>query len=532
LLSESRVQRDGFKLIAERWILPWSVSTVWAGAIVFACVILRLGWISDVPFIWDEPKLFLNALEANAKGTWAARGLQGSQGVHYGPLPTWIYQIFLMVFSSPIEIAFAKALLITLITISCLWVWAKKVQGVERALVGIALLSPYLWFYARDLWDNSWLIPVSLVTWTSYLHFDQQPSLRRLFLPAMGVASLILIHLMSLPLIGALGLHFAVKHRKWILRRWAGVVVFVLLVVAIDFPYLSQIASLPNQGAKETEPLAFWYLLVQGLSYFSAYKFDYFLGPAWMDVAVFPRSIQILLRVSSGLSLLSFLFFAAGLVQAVRLFVSALFPRRPVPPPLVSPWVQVSDLVAVLTVALFLCLAFVKGLSEHPHYYNGVWPALFYLFWRGACYVWKYRNDAFPSWAGPAVVSVWILAMILSLGGIVSRVHFGHGSRSVRYGPTLGNMWEVSERLFRLEGAEIIPVAVHARYFPEGLLALVEMRLVQAAIPEAAENPGRWLINYRNSKQTWDGGIELVPYSGKQTELRKAPKEPAKSVEK
>ena len=317
MLNDSAAPRVNVAALLKRWALAINVPVVLTSVGLAYCFALRLLWISDVPFILDEPQLFAKAMQANAEGGWAQRGLQGSQGVHYGAMPTWIYQLMLRAFSSPIEVAFAKAFLITLLTLGCLWVWAKRLRGAERGLLAIAFLSPCLWFYARDLWDNSWGIPFSMVLWTSYLYFDDKPSLRRLIVPAVTAAALVLIHLMSLPLIGAVGIHFVVKHRAWIMRRWAGVAALALLLVAIDFQYLSQLFQLEREvrpGGWSLRGLGFF---LKAPTYFSGIDLTYLMGRAWMDIPAFPKAVQILLRLAVGLSLLSYLFFAAGVVQAV-----------------------------------------------------------------------------------------------------------------------------------------------------------------------------------------------------------------------
>ena len=199
---------------------------------------------------------------------------------------------------------------------------------------------------------------------------------------------------------------------------------------------------------------------------------------------------------------------------------------------MVSSWVQVSDLVAVLAFVLFIALSFMKGLSDHPHYFNAIWPALFYLIWRGACYAWNYRSEGMAPWAGRAVVLLWVTASGLCMTGASLRAHLGNGTRSLHYGPTIGNLWSLSEELLKMPGAEIIPVAYHIRMFPHGLQTLVSLRMMSEKTPEPSLNPGRWLITYRDSKQTWNGLIVMERMDDKGNGLLPVPKENAKSAVK
>jgi hypothetical protein len=474
---------------------------------------LRLLWIGDVPYIADEPQLISNALEANAEGRWAERGLQGGKGVHYGPLPTWIYQVAVSALTSPVEIAFFKSLFITLITVFSLWVWTKYSRAQDKWLVWAALLSPCLWFYSRDLWDNSWGVPFSIVLWTSYLYFDQKPSLRRLILPALTAAGILLIHLMSVPIAAAIVVHFLVKQRRWIWRRWAGVLAIAALVVAIDITYFLQIAAI-----HPPKPLTAWSLEsflfpLFAPFYFSAADSVYFLGNSWMDFPGFSPRFAFVVRVALKVSQLGGVLWVAGLV------VSALHQSRrgSWASEFLTSWAGTSEQLALLTMGFFLALSAAKGLGMHPHYFNCIWPAVFFLIWRGATFLWNptistpsfewLRSGKTPT---RIAVSLWLVSLFTSMMAMQLRVHWGEGTRSLHYGPTVGNLWTVSGELLGKLGAQIIPVTFHARAFPHSLESLVQWRLANSAPMGTGTASDRWLVTYRYPEEIWNGEVAVV----------------------
>jgi hypothetical protein len=474
---------------------------------------MRLLWIGDVPYIADEPQLISNALEANAEGRWAERGLQGGKGVHYGPLPTWIYQVAVSVLTSPVEIAFFKSLLITLITVFCLWIWSRYLRAQDKWFVWVALLSPCLWFYSRDLWDNSWGVPFSIVLWTSYLYFDQKPSLRRLLLPAIMAAGILLIHLMSIPIVAAIVVHFLVKQRQWILRRWAGVLAIAALVVAVDITYFLQIAAIHPPKPPTAWSLESFLFPFFAPFYFSAADSVYFLGNSWMDFPGFSPWFAFVVRIALRISQLGVVLWAAGLV------VSALHQSRrgSWAGEFSTSWAGTSEQLALLTMGFFLALSAAKGLVTHPHYFNCIWPAVFFLIWRGATFLWNPTISA-PSfeWLRSGrtptrvAVSLWMASLFLSVTAMQLRVHWGEGTRSLHYGPTVGNLWTVSEELLGKLGAQIIPVTFHARAFPHSLESLVQWRLTNSAPMGAGTASDRWLVTYRYPKETWSGEVAVV----------------------
>src|SRR3954464_6494029 len=94
-----------------------------AGVVTFlAAVVPAVLWVGDISWMQDEPRLLAKAWHANSRHTIETHGLNGNFGVPYGPLPTQIYQVLLLITHDPIKIAAIRAGLCAGITaIGLLW---------------------------------------------------------------------------------------------------------------------------------------------------------------------------------------------------------------------------------------------------------------------------------------------------------------------------------------------------------------------------------------------------------------------------
>lgn len=124
----------------------------------------------DAPFVNDKPQLVLNALSANDAGTLALRGLMGTKGMPYGPLPIWIYQVLLIVTRHPVTLVVLHAtLMASAIALALYWVW--RTTGLWSWFAFVLVASPYLWAYERALWDNSFNLMFTALALASYAAF-------------------------------------------------------------------------------------------------------------------------------------------------------------------------------------------------------------------------------------------------------------------------------------------------------------------------------------------------------------------------
>lgn len=419
----------------------------------------RLVFPGDVPFINDEPLLIQGALDANARGTLVSAGLLGTRGIRYGPVPTWFYQVSLAVTPSPILVATVRTILVTGLTALALVMLARSVDGLSPLLGAFAFLSPYLWFYSRDLWDNSFSVPFSAMLLAAYAQFWRGDRLRWLALAAVFGTLCFMTHPMTMPLVGAVGLHFAVTRWRAVIvsRRLAlGVLGVGAFCFVLSLPYLGELAGASRPGFGITRRPASIAFGLNGIRLFSLSGFDYFIGP-WLT-----NGFGLGARLTG---LFSYVAAAYGLVLTVRAVGRGDSTQK-----------QLAS-VLLLALAFFLLLANGSGLREHPHYYSGIWIVFFCIWWIGMSRLVQ------QSWAR-RVFGAQVTVMAVFLLGAASWIHWNEGTRTLRYGATLENQMAVARELDRL-GAEVAPgsTALGPRLFPHaiGVLRTLHRRSVGGA---------------------------------------------------
>ncbi len=431
----------------------------------------RLLFPGDVPFIADEPLLIEGALNGLESGQVATTGLQGTRGAAYGAAPTWFYQAMLLFTSDLRMVVVVKIVLVTVLTGVGLFLLGRSVSGLSLPLGAFAFLSPYLWFYARDLWDNSFGVPLTAMLMGTYAAFHASGRTRWLVASAAFVVLSLMTHLMTIPLVGAVLLHFVVSHRRRFMedRSFAFASGGLAAASALALlPYLRTVTSGPAGDLLwSPSPRALLFAL-DGFRIFTLRGFDYVIGD-WSAWGLAPALV--------ALSCLSYGAGGWGMVLLNR----RLRERDVWGPtgrsgedeygesggaPVPGDASGALAAVVALTLVFFVIVANGKRLVEHPHYYNGVWIAFFALWW------WGMDDLAQRLWARRLFV-VQSAAMAIVLVGLVAWLHLNVGTRSLHHGPTLANQMAVAAELERL-GVEDAPPspAHHPRLFPQAIRVL------------------------------------------------------------
>lgn len=421
----------------------------------------RLLFPGDVPFIADEPLIVDRALDGLEEGRLAAGGLEGTRGASYGAVPTWIYQAALVVTSDLRWVVVGKVVLTTALTGLALLLLARHVSGLVPSLGAFAFLSPYLWFYSRDLWDNSFAIPFSAMLLATYGAFCDTARLRFLVGAALFATLCLLTHLMTVPLVAAVLVHFLVSRRRELIasRRFLLQVSAIGIgCLALALPYVLRLPAGSATNILWSPSLPSLAFAFDGFRIFSLIGFDYVIG-AWEAGGVGP-----VLRVVSGFS------YAAG---AYGLYVLNRELRRG------GAWTASAGTastvpagtasmagVVALTLVFWVILANGTRLVEHPHYYSGVWIVFFLLWWRGMSALVR------PVWTR-RVWYVQVAAMAVFLPAMGIWLDRNRGTKSLHYGPTLENQMLVAQELDR-RGIDAVPPsrAHHPRLFPQAIRVL------------------------------------------------------------
>lgn len=431
--------------------------------VVLACLV-PIVWPGDVPFINDEPQLVANALHANADGRLATMGLQGTYGFAYGPAPTWVYQGLLAVSRDLVVVSALHAALMSVLTAFGLW-WIGRSLGLWSWFLPIPLLSPYFWFYARVLWDNTFLLPLSALALGGYAAFLANGSARGLKVSVGALLLIPLVHLMGLALLVPLGAHMLVVHGRILWRhRWSLLAMAAGVAIAA-LPYVRYLlgprpASPPGDGT-----LTGWLFPLFGARLLSARGLDYFFGEGPVTGGIF--------TLATTLSALAYVLAWGGLAVSAALIVRAARSRT---------WTPRSHLAAIAFGALVI-QSIIDGVAsryQHPHYQNGTWIVTVVFAW--------YAIDAVARWrtAGERTAGALTMglggALVLSVVGLAVQLHRTGGTREV-YGPTLANQLQVARAMAAYDpGSEVeVQVSMWERFphTPAVLRELSRRRQVQ-----------------------------------------------------
>ena len=437
---------------------------------------IALLWPGDVPWINDEPRFIQKAIESNATGRLATEALPGHLGVTYGPMAIWFYAALLRVVHDLIQLVVARVLIVTTVTAIALG-WIASLSGRLRPeLAALAFLSPYTWFYSRLLWDNTLLIPLSAITLAAYIAFTMTPRLWKLWLVALGCTSMAMTHLMSMPLILAIACHVVIFHRTWLVRRWGALLVLATTSLLIASPYLMRLVedargarAAISHGASQAVGPAHgydwrgWAFPFLGGRVFSAYGLDYFFGDGWWTSDDAHRdALSGLIRVATVVSSLAIPFAWIGLALVVSRVCRASKPRD-------------ADfhlgLITIAALAFHWLLCGIGQISEHPHYYSGLWICYFYLIWTTLAALFDARTvGGVGRWVGPSVAGGYAISLAAVTGFLIISVHRNGGNRDIHYGATLANQIDVAKQLDLYAPDSPLQVDVrNYRLFPHAL---------------------------------------------------------------
>jgi hypothetical protein len=448
------------------------------GIVLAGCLALALAFPGDVPWINDEPVFIGRALHANTNGRLAHEGLRGMFGLRYGPVAIWVYQGLLLVSQNPVHLSMMKNFLTLALLVGGL-VYFRRHLGLPKWPILLVFFSPYIYFYNRLLWDNVWIIPLSLLLWCALLGFWQQGG-RWYLLAAMTIALVLVhIHLMALLVVVPISLSILIFDRRWLRSHPTFSGLCALLALAACLPYLR--STIPDATIALSQREGFFESLLAGLSGAGLFSFlhfgDYFIPE------IYGRSFFIdakLTRMLVSLSALVFLPWLIGMLGGAGRLIKKQKAGEPC---------SVADrltAVALMSIATYTAFFVVTGHPHHPHYGNSVWFAYFLIIWQGIDIG---MRAASPWIKGVLAVQMPVLAAMLTM--TVLFIHRNGGNQGIHYGPTTATQINVVRTILRYSPRSRIYHAVpNYHHFPHAFYTLVA--LLRPANPEP-ERPVRYI---------------------------------------
>ncbi len=427
-----------------------------AGVALVVAALIPLLWPGDVPFINDEPQLIGNALAATAAGRLAPVGLQGTFGAVYGPLPTWTYQALTAITHDLVSLAALHALLMSLATAAALW-WLARSLGLWPWFAPVALLSPYFWFYARALWDNTYQLPLGGLAVAGYAAFLATQSSVGLRIAVAAMMAIPLVHLMGLALVAPLAAHMALFHHRMLWRHRFSLAGIASAMLVAAWPYWTYLAR-PRPAPAAPPTIDGWLFPLLGGRLLGAGELGYFYGPEPVSGPLF--------AIAGPVSSLTHLLVWCGIGVAIWRLVQAARARD---------WPPRAH-VAMIAVAVLAAQSIIHGVTakfDHPHYHNGAWITIVLLAWFAVDAL--VRRPQPLARLGVAVTSLIAAANLAAVAALALGLHRTQGTREI-YGPTLANQLQVAKGIARFARTSPIHNQVIAwERFPHTLALLRQL---------------------------------------------------------
>ena len=438
--------------------------------VLFFIVLLLLFAVPGMtPWINDEPLYLGYALKCNDTLSLAVRSGTGNVGITYGPFAIWFYQILLLFTFSPYLLVVLKVLITASVSVWALKNICKVLKLDWKWCFIFLFASPFAWHYARVLWDNVLLFPLSLCLLAFVCRFIQEE--KSTFQNACGAGVcgcfMLLLHPMSLPVVALFPfvLFMDILARKNEERkkiRGYGIVFFAGLVAAVPalWFYLPQfIRKLQNNAAafsgssgnmKEGTIRS----LLAYMENLSGYGYEKWFIPELTDdfSGKFYFFVGLLLMV-----ILSILLFG-GIFFTVKKIWKKEFTEE----------VMLGSFCICILIGKII-MEFLLQLKIFPHYQMPVVPVAGVLVLLGAKYILKNGR-------GLTVVKASSCVMVILTISIFLTIYFHDGTKSFVYGPTLGNQFEMVRKVEKMIRLKVIHKFQHGiksyREFPQALEVL------------------------------------------------------------
>ena len=111
-------------------------------------------------------------------------------------------------------------------------------MGVSVWIALVTMMSPWLWLYSRQLWDNSFCIPLSALALAAYGDFLGRRRAWTLAVAGACAIFAVLVHLMALALMAPMLVHLvAFEYRQVWRLKWL-IVAMVVVSAAFSMPYI------------------------------------------------------------------------------------------------------------------------------------------------------------------------------------------------------------------------------------------------------------------------------------------------------
>ena len=427
----------------------------WCAAAVVAIVILMALRPGDATFIVDEPSLLALAqywnhtpsqiLGVRLPFSLAKVSLMGSHGLYYGPAAVWMYQIFEAFTINPVALTAMHAVLFGAMTGAAL-LWLSRSLKVSPALAVVTMLSPWLWFYFRQLWDNSFCIPLSAAAFGGYADFLVTRRRGALWLAVLAAALMPLVHFMSLALVLPLAIHFVLFQTRWVRKFGLGVATVIVVVNLVGWPYWSYLmghhettggpAFMPDSASLG------WVFPLNGGLLLSGAGLSKILGEEWLYTLAMPMPFV----VTAALTISVFVYAAVWVGMVMSVVKSWRVIRH-------GAAASATDQMALVALLVFIGQIILDGVGHvygQPHYFNATWIAYAMFAWMAIDGMQRRFSKSVLVRAAMPVYGASLAILIAAAGYKIAR---DGGTRSLHYGTVLSEQVAAAVKMKSFDAA-------------------------------------------------------------------------------
>jgi hypothetical protein len=446
------------------------------------------GWVNDEPTLM-EMAIAYNHTASHLYGislpfTPSPFGLVGTHGERYGPAAVWLDQLFLVFTHNLIHMLAVRAVLCSALTAVALC-WLAKTLRLSPWFAVITMLSPMIWLFSRQLWDNTLCIPLSALLLASYASFLAAAKPWTLISVIVCCFVLPTIHLMAIAMVLPVLLHLLLFHRDriWAWRWKIGAALCFCLYLFWPYLYYS-LENFHPAVPSENSPFRGWLFPLLGGHFLTLGVEGTMPCDGWQDHA--PASLVSIVEHAQWISHVAIGVVWLGMALGAARAWAAI--RRPGA-------ANVTAHLCLVAMSVWICQTILDGLGRvyfAPHYYSATWIAYIFLAWIGTDWLRsRIRNVFFIP-----IVSVYAVSLLLGIGIIATRVALNAGTRNIFYGTCLRNQIAAIKKINNYSDNSKVDIEVPQwNQFP---LAWKVIR--QLYPPTSATRPQRNLVvKYRDS---------------------------------
>jgi hypothetical protein len=354
---------------------PWPIAAI---AILVILTIFRPG---DAPFVNDEAIMLETAIRYNhtASNLYGVRlpftpspyGLRGGRTT-YGPLAIWIDQLFLAFTRDPVTMMAIRAGISAVLDAVAL-LWLCRTLGFTPWLAVLTMLSPWLWIYARQLWDNDLCVPLSAMMLAAYVGFLATKRRTPLVVTVLCGVMMLLTNFMSLAISIPIAIHLLYFARPQIWKFKWPILAIVVVVAAISWPYWYYLLHYTHLNVAGDNPAWIgWLYPILGGQELTLGIGKIMPGDGWQDAA--PAALTIFVVVARWITLLALPAMWIGMILGLPRARRALSSDH-VPP---------LDHLCLIGWAVFITQVILDGVSRinfAPDYFNATWLVFIFFAW-------------------------------------------------------------------------------------------------------------------------------------------------------